>query len=271
MTKELTLTDYEFNPDIILASGQVFRMYREDNIYTALSGCNEIKFYRTGMNKYEFFCADNQWDFWMNYFDFQTDYSIMNNAIEKSDDTFLKKALERSCGMRILRQDLWETFISYIVSQNNNIPKIKKSLKTLCDRYSDGYAFPSAEVLAFVPTEELESGTALGYRAAYISEFSQKIITRELSLDDFVGLDYETAIQMLTSIKGIGPKVANCIALYGLHIMDAYPIDTWMKKIISEDYSHMNMTEYMNYLHSSYAGFEGYVQQLQFYHKRQIK
>ena len=143
--------------------------------YSACSGDNDVYFY---LNKesdtWEFVCEENQWPFWQNYFDFETDYVAYNNIIRKSDDVFLKDALKDSFGMRILRQDLWEVFISYVISQNNNIPKIKKSIQTLCDRYSDGIHFPKPEVLACIPEQELMDGTALGYRADYIIGISKK-------------------------------------------------------------------------------------------------
>lgn len=268
MVKRIQLTDDVFNPDVILASGQVFRMKREGDIYSCLSGENEIQFYRVSADTYEFFCEDSQWDFWWKYFDLDCDYSAYNEAVIKSGDPFLKKALMVGQGMRILRQDVWETFISYIVSQNNNIPKIKKSLNILCERYSDGYKFPSAEVLSEVSVEELSEGTALGYRAEYISEFSRAVANGDILLSDFENLGYEEAINKLLEIKGIGPKVANCIALYGLHLMEGYPIDTWMKKIIKEDYSSLSQSDYLSWLHDNFKGFEGYVQQLQFYCKR---
>ena len=140
------LTAEEFNPEVIMNSGQVFRMKRETkgadgmpDTYSACSGDNDVYFY---LNKerdtWDFACEENQWDFWQSYFDFATDYVAFNDKIRKSDDKFLKDALKDSFGMRILRQDLWEVFISYVISQNNNIPKIKKSIQVLCDRYSDG-------------------------------------------------------------------------------------------------------------------------------------
>lgn len=268
MNKELTFSDNVFNPDVIMNSGQVFRMQREGDIYSAFSGANQLQFYRTKADRFMFFCEDDQWDFWQSYFDFDTDYEKYNHAVRESKDPFLLKSLEVGKGMRILRQDLWETFVSYLISQNNNIPKIKKSIQILCDRYSDGMAFPTAEVLSAVSTEELSNGTALGYRADYISGLSKQVASGQLDLEAFRGHDWEKTVEMLLTIKGIGPKVANCIALYGLHVMDSYPIDTWMKKIISEDYSSMDQKEYMAWLHGHFAGFEGYVQQLQFYCKR---
>ncbi|SHI58309.1 DNA-3-methyladenine glycosylase 2 [Pseudobutyrivibrio xylanivorans] len=272
-------TPEEFNPEVIMNSGQVFRMKRETkgadgmpDTYSACSGDNDIYFYlNTEKDTWDFVCDENQWDFWQRYFDFDTDYVAFNNEIRKYEDKFLKDALKDSFGMRILRQDLWEVFISYVISQNNNIPKIKKSIQILCDRYSDGIHFPKAETLAYIPETELMDGTALGYRADYIIGISKKVVAGELDIEKISKLPYEEAYSKLLEIKGIGPKVANCIMLYGFHFMESYPIDTWMKKIISEDYKDYSKNDYLDYINCSYDGFQGYVQQLQFYHKRKTK
>jgi N-glycosylase/DNA lyase len=271
-----SLTAEEFNPEIIMNSGQVFRMKKETagadgmpDTYSACSGDNDVYFY---LNKekdtWDFACEESQWDFWCRYFDFDTDYTSYNNIIRKSNDKFLKDSLKDAFGMRILRQDLWEVFISYVISQNNNIPKIKKSIQILCDRYSDGIHFPKADVLAFIPEAELMDGTALGYRADYIKGISERVAAGMLDIEAISKLPYEQAMEALLKIKGVGPKVANCIMLYGFHFMESYPIDTWMKKIISEDYSDYTKDAYLDYINKAYPGFQGYVQQLQFYHKR---
>lgn len=276
MVFKKNLTAEEFNPEIIMNSGQVFRMKRETkgadgmpDIYSACSGDNDIYFY---LNKdedvWEFVCEENQWDFWQRYFDFETDYVKYNELIRGGNDKFLKESLMDAFGMRILRQDLWEVFISYVISQNNNIPKIKKSIQILCDRYSDGIHFPKPETLAFIPEAELMDGTALGYRADYIIGISKQVVEGKLDILKISQMSYADAYGALLKIKGIGPKVANCIMLYGFHFMESYPIDTWMKKIITEDYSNYNKNDYLEYINGSYSGFQGYVQQLQFYHKR---
>ena len=276
MIKRLKLTNEEFAPDVIMNSGQVFRMYKDGGeltdgipgVYRALSGSNEVTFsFDMENDNWCFVCEDGQWDFWNRYFDFDTDYIAFNDCIRKSNDSFLKDALGDAFGMRILRQDLWETFISYMISQNNNIPKIKKSIQILCDRYSDGVAFPTARELAMAGTDQLSKGTMLGYRADYISGFAKDVYDGKIILEDYEKKSYDEAVDALLKVKGVGPKVAACIALYGLHLMESYPIDTWMKKIIAEDYREYSKDRYMEYL-KSYAGFEGYVQQLQFYHKR---
>ena len=93
----------------------------------------------------------------------------------------------------------------------------------------------------------------------------------EIDLEKMADLPYQEAYDSLVKIKGIGPKVANCIMLYGFHFMESYPIDTWMKKIISEDYGKYSKDEYLDYINKNYSGFQGYIQQLQFYHKRKKK
>lgn len=274
-----SLSAEEFNPEVIMNSGQVFRMKRETpgahgmpDTYSACSGDNDVYFYLNKDNDtWDFVCEEAQWDFWQRYFDFETDYVSFNDSVRASSDKFLKESLMDSFGMRILRQDLWEVFISYIISQNNNIPKIKKTIQVLCDRYSDGIHFPKPEVLAFIPEVELMDGTALGYRADYIIGVSKGVLDDSIDLEKISSLPYDEAYNALIKIKGIGPKVANCIMLYGFHFMESYPIDTWMKKIITEDYSSYSKDEYLNYINESYSGFQGYIQQLQFYHKRKKK
>lgn len=273
------LSAEEFNPEVIMNSGQVFRMKRETkgadgmpDTYSACSGCYDVYFYlNSKTDEWDFACDKNAWNFWQQYFDFATDYVKFNDDIRKSNDLFLKDALKDSFGMRILRQDLWEVFISYVISQNNNIPKIKKSIQTLCDRYSDGIHFPQPEDLAYIPESELMNGTALGYRADYIIGISKAVVEGSLNIKEISQLPYEQAYKSLLTIKGIGPKVANCIMLYGFHFMESYPIDTWMKKIITEDYAQYSQKEYLEYINNTYPGFQGYVQQLQFYHKRNLR
>ncbi len=274
-----SLTAEEFNPEVIMNSGQVFRMKRETkgadgmpDTYSACSGDNDIYFYlNRDKDTWDFVCEEKQWEFWQRYFDFDTDYIAFNNKIRSSNDKYLKDALKDSFGMRILRQDLWEVFISYVISQNNNIPKIKKSIQVLCDRYSDGIHFPKPETLAYIPETELMDGTALGYRADYIIGISKNVVAKELDIEKISKLSYDEAYRKLLEIKGIGPKVANCIMLYGFHFMESYPIDTWMKKIITEDCSSYSKDEYLKYVNDCYSGYQGYVQQLQFYHKRKSK
>lgn len=278
-----------FNPDIIIQSGQVFRMVKSDDPlgwYYAFSGNKAISFRNTQGNEWNFYVASfEDWDFWQEYFDLGTLYSTYNNTINKSKDKFLQNALSYAVGMRILKQDLWETMVTFIISQQNNIPKITKTVNILCERFGESkvfqadtagtmklyYAFPTPEQIANLSLLELQTDTMLGYRAKYILTLAQDIKNGKFELEKLRKLRYAEAIAELKTIYGVGDKVANCIALYGLHLMESYPIDTWMQKIIEQDYPQYGTTEkYLEYINSKYEGFQGYVQQLQFLYKRKF-
>lgn len=187
--------------------------------------------------------------------------------------------------MRILHQDLWETMVTFIISQQNNIPKITKTVEILCEKFGTKsqyylsldknhiqyfYTFPPAEQIADLSLETLSDGTMLGYRTEYILELARIVKSNKFNLQALQTLNYEEAMKELQSIKGVGPKVGNCICLYGLHLLESYPIDTWVKKIIEEDYSQYSLKDYKSYINNNYKGFQGYIQQLQFYYKRNL-
>lgn len=274
-----------FNPEVIMKSGQVFRMIKdEENFrYYAYSGDKAISFRNTHGDFWNFYTSLNDWEsFWIEYFDLPTNYSKFNTKIRKSKDKFLQNSLLLSSGMRILKQDLWETLISFIISQQNSIPKITKTINILCERFGtldyfqtdsvgtlkNYYKFPTPGQISILSLSELQSGTMLGYRAEYILKIAQDVQNERFELNKLYSLNCEDAIKKLQTIKGVGPKVANCVSLYGLHLMESYPIDTWMEKIISEDYSQYSSKDYMKYINSKYTGFQGYIQQIQFYFKR---
>lgn len=285
----LTFSKSEFNPDIIIESGQVFRMNKLSAWgYSAFSGDKAIFFRKFSATPqtytWEFQCSSQDWNqFWLHYFDFNRSYSKYNQVIMSSSDEFLKSALKSAEGMRILHQDLWETMVSFIISQQNNIPKIQKTINQLCFNYGHishfevgqnsekFYTFPTAEQISRLKLEELQGGSLLGYRAKYILELAQAVQKRKFKLDKLINLKYQDALAELQSIKGIGPKVGNCITLYGLHLLESYPIDVWMKRIIEQDYPEFTEQEYLDYINKNYSGFQGYVQQLQFFFKRKMK
>lgn len=277
-----TIPHEAFNPEVIIQSGQVFRMWKHKETYYALSGDKSIWFQKIDCKTWEFHTNLNDWiNFWWDYFDFSSDYSGINTKIMNCSDDFLKKSLENSQGMRILKQDLWETIITFIISQQNNIPKIGKTISILCSKFGtkheattemiEYYSFPTAEQIANLRLSDLQNGTMLGYRAEYILKFAQAVQNEEINLNSLFSLNYEEAMRKLQTIKGIGLKVSNCICLYGLHLMESYPIDTWMSKIISQDYAQFTQEEYLFYINSEYKSYQGYIQQLQFFYKRNFK
>lgn len=293
--KKITISLYKeiFNPDTIIQSGQVFRMIKSDDPlgwYYAFSGDKACSFREINAKEHQwnfYIQSVDDWDFWKNYFDLGivSIYKKYNSLIRKTKDLFLREALNNCPGLRILKQDLWETMVTFIISQQNNIPKITKTVNILCERFGESkvfqadsagtmklyYAFPTPEQIANLSLLELQTDTMLGYRAKYILTLAQDIENGKFELEKLQNLRYAEAIAELKTIYGVGDKVANCIALYGLHLMESYPIDTWMQKIIEQDYPQYRTTEkYLEYINSKYEGFQGYVQQLQFLYKRKF-
>lgn len=249
-----------FNLRTIMNSGQCFRIFEPTpNVFDIISMDWWVRvYYDVPTSTYFFDCTVEEFGYWAQYFDFGTDYEAYFNTIESSNDDFLKRASGYGDGMRILRQSYWDTIVSFIISQNNNIPRIKKSIEAFCQKFGKPmtkygityYSFPSKEDVADIKFEDLED-LGLGYRDKYIYE----VCTCSPSA---------LAVYNLRNVTGIGPKVESCIKLFGWHQMDSYPIDTWIKKMIDEVYDgHFDITPY--------KGFEGFVQQLQFYYYRHLK
>lgn len=240
----------------IADSGQCFRWEKiEDDTYKIFTLDKSVTVTQE-RDKFTFSCDESEFnEVWKHYLDLDTDYGEIISSIEK-DDLFLSKAAEYGRGIRILNQDLWEILISFVISQNNNIPRITKSLKSICGKFG---GFPTCQILKELRKEDL-SDLGLGYRDEYIIE-AAKYYNPEITYKNLSSLHYEDAVKELKSIKGIGNKVANCVCLFGLHQLEACPIDTWMKKIIDEDYDSVMP----NWMKDKWAGV---YQQYVFYYKR---
>lgn len=244
----------------IAQSGQCFRWEKlDDNAYKIpmLDTSVEVK---QNKNEFTFYCDEDEFNkIWRHYLDLDTDYAKIIEKIA-DDDKFLKDAASYGRGIRILNQNLWEIMVSFVISQNNNIPRITKSLNMLCEKFSQ---FPQSAALFSLKKEEL-AGLGLGYRDEYIINLAGYYNESEDVSGKLFSLGYEDAMKELMSIKGIGRKVANCICLFGLHRLEACPIDTWMKKIIDEDYNG-TMPLWMK------DKWAGVYQQYVFYYKRMNK
>ena len=175
--------------------------------------------------------------FWNPYFDLDTDYPAMNGAF--SADPTLREACRCAGGIHILRQDPWEALCSFIVSQNNNIPRIKGILSRLCEGFGvpcgDGRTFPGPEVLA-AQTPEALAPLRAGFRVRYLLDAARKICCGQIDLSAIPRLSLNEARSELMKITGVGPKVADCTLLFGFHRLDAFPVDTWMKKALARYY-----------------------------------
>ena len=174
---------------------------------------------------------------WENYFDLDTDYSEYIKRF--SVDETLRFACAHSPGIRILRQEPFETLISFIISQNNNIPRISGIIGRLCENFgekiSGGYAFPTAKKLSGITPEDLAPLRA-GFRARYIADAVEKVNSGTVNFDEIGALPLDEARGRLKRIVGVGDKVADCVLLFGFHKLDAFPKDVWIKRMMAEYY-----------------------------------
>ncbi len=175
---------------------------------------------------------------WVPYFALDTDYAAIHAAFAE-DDT-LRQAVGYAPGIRVLRQDRFETLISFLISQNNNIPRIKGSIERLCRKWGEElgegiYGFPTAERLASCGLPGL-SKLGLGYRDGYLLDCAQQVASGQLDLDAVSRMELPAAREELRKIKGVGPKVAECVLLFGFGQMAAFPVDTWIKKVLARYY-----------------------------------
>ncbi len=221
---------------------------------------------------YELSCDEKDYaEIWSHYLDMETDYSHVRSLIPEKKDPFLYSASESQKGIRILRQDLWETLISFIISQNRNIPAIKRSIELLAESCGDKktapdgteyYSFPTPEAVAALSPEQLDT-CRLGYRCRYIHETAVGVVNGTIDLNSFDALSDDECMERLLSITGVGKKVASCVLLFGLHRIDAFPIDVWIKRILENEYK-------SGYPMEEYRPYNGIYQQYMFAHYREL-
>ena len=262
----------EFSLFKIVNSGQCFRAVEfANNHYLFIHNENVLFIHQESPNKFEVNVDMQTWnDVWHPYFDLDRDYSSIRQTIN-STDIFMKKAALESAGIRILRQDPWEMLISFIISQRKNIPSIKHSIHMIAEKWGTPintdagvlYTFPTPQQMANATEDDLKE-CKVGYRASYILHALHMLIDKHIDLDALHSCDYPTIIEALTTIKGVGVKVANCIALFSYGQLSAVPIDTWIKKIISEKYAGIDPFH-------GYGEVAGLMQQYAFYYAQTHK
>ncbi len=265
-----------FNIVQIAESGQCFRMnYIEEGKYSLIAFGRYLELYQVEDNVVELSCSEAEYEeVWKHYFDLEYDYHHLTDQLINGSDDFLRSAAEYGKGIRILRQDFFEMMISFIISQNKNIPAIKNCVEALCKTYGSRiegplgragsyYAFPTPEQLARATKEELRA-LKVGYRDEYILQASLAVVNGQLNREEISSYSYQDAFKALRQIHGIGDKVANCICLYGLHHIEVFPIDVWIKRILEEVYQN-------DFDLKHYEGHAGIVQQYMFYYMRNIK
>ncbi len=191
---------------------------------------------------------------WADYFDLGTDYGEIKRRF--SEDETLSKACAFAGGIRLLRQDSWEALSSFIISQNNNIPRIKGIIGRLCSHYN---GYPSAEDMRDETADSL-GYLRSGFRAKYLVDAVSKVLSGELDLESVRTLPLDDARNALMKIKGVGPKVADCTLLFGFYRLDAFPKDVWVKRVLAQWYP--------NGLPDCTKGLEGIAQQYLFHYIR---
>ncbi len=215
---------------------------------------------------------------WKKYFDLERDYGEIKSQLSEND-TVMAGAIAFGEGIRILNQDEWETLISFILSQNRNIPLIKKSIEEISRRYGKPvedengeikYAFPEPEVLAALSEEDL-ADCRLGYRARYVLETAGTVASDSAELYKKTGESYESAFKYLNGLCGVGPKVANCILLFSMEKYESFPIDVWVRRLMSVLYGTdpENLKEIRECAEKNFGRLGGFAQQYLFYYARE--
>jgi len=220
--------------------GQCFRWNADENgVYRGVAMGYPAKIWAESERVY--IMSDTPESFWRVYFDLDRDYAAISRAFEGGE--YLKNCVDFGMGIRILRQEPWEALCSFIISQCNNIKRIKGIVERLCAMYGerkefDGevfYTFPSAHALSTVTETDL-APLRSGYRAAYIVSAAIAVDSGIIDLESLIKTDYVTAKKELLKLNGIGEKVANCVVLFGLYHMEAFPIDVWIRRALKEHF-----------------------------------
>ena len=273
-----------FEPKHIFECGQCFRWDEEpDGSYTGIVKDNVINVKKVDNTVYfTSLGADDLKNLVDNYFDLGRDYEKIKETLSKIDE-YLENSIRYGNGIRILNQDLWETIISFIISANNNIPRIKGIINRISQKYGNKiewngkeyYTFPAVENLAKATVEDLRN-LGLGFRDVRVYETTHKILNKEVDLEKLhQEPDTQKVRDTLLTLSGVGPKVADCILLFStLKRFDVFPIDVWVRRVMNElyikneDETKVNKREIEKLAKEKYGDLEGLAQQYLFYWKR---
>lgn len=248
--------------------GQCFRFEEKEDGYEGVAFGRYVRFIQPSPDILRIYCAKKDAQLWMHYLALDIDYGAVKREIkERFDCEVMEKALAYGDGIRILRQQPWEAICSFILSQNNNIGRIKKIIAALCKACGEPalfskthHAFPEAESLYRLGTDGLFAlGT--GFRAKYIYDAAYRAVSGKLDLDSLAAADTETLIKRLCEVKGIGVKVASCAALFGFGRTEAFPVDVWIRRSLDRHFCGKLDT-------ASLGSYAGIAQQYLFYYER---
>ena len=268
---EVCISDL-FDLQKITDSGQCFRVAPlPGGTYRFITGGNVLYIRKAAEETYEVSCDQDTWEqIWSPYFDLARNYQDICKAIP-AEDPFLALAAQTGAGIRILRQDPWEMLVTFIISQRKSIPAIRSVVELLSERYGSKirtpsetlYTFPTASQLKDVHPEDYIACKA-GYRAPYLCDAVHQVLSGSLDLEGIASLSDEELITALEGVKGVGIKVANCVALFVYGRTACAPVDTWIKKIIRQEYQGQNPFD-------RYGDSAGIMQQYFFYYAQNHK
>ena len=256
----------DFSLPQILDCGQCFRWTPVDGNETHWQGFamgHKLSIEQQGENCFFFSpCSVEEFEqIWTPYFDLDCDYAAIKRAL--CCDPIMREATGYAPGIRVLKQDGWETLCTFIISQNNNIKRIRGIVERFCQLFGEerngGFDFPTAQRLASATPEDLAPLRA-GFRAKYLLDAAQKVASAEVDLSLIPQLPYEEASALLQKIHGVGPKVADCTLLFGFYRLEAFPLDVWMKRAMKTLYPHGLPSEILPY--------RGIAQQYLFHYSR---
>lgn len=270
----------DFDPFQTFLCGQCFRWeQQEDGRWTGIVfgrklglSCENGLYTFYGINRQQFM------DQYYEYFDLQTDYTDIQKKLCQMDE-HLARAVAFGSGMRLLRQELWEVLLSFVISQNNGIPRIKRIIDSLSLHFGetiseecDSKSFPAPAALADASLENLNLCRG-GYRCRYISEIARKLAQTPSFLTDLKRLPKQEARELLLSLPGIGQKVADCVLLYSGIDRSAFPVDRWIKRVMEELYFHRETDEstIRKFAREYFGDLAGIAQQYLFYYARENK
>lgn len=233
-----------------LDCGQSFRWEETDGSFSGIAFGKRVTMRLDGESLYVYGATAQDFEkLWKPYLDLELDYGAIRGEIAGLHPV-LKEASAYAPGIRILRQEPWEALCTFIISQNNNIKRIKGIVARLCESFGedigDGYAFPSAEALSKLEPDDLAPLRA-GFRNKYIIDAARKVSSGEVKLESCRTLPYDEARAELTKIKGVGVKVADCTLLFGLHRIEAFPVDVWMKRAMERLFPDMTASDFGEY------------------------
>ncbi len=279
----IVLKDIEnFNPKHIFECGQAFRWYKkDDSSYTTVAygkvlnirrERRDIILYPTNIDDFN--------NIWSHYFDLKRDYNTIKQKL--TSDPILEKAIQFGEGIRILNQEPFETLISFIISANNQIPRIKKSIESIAMNYGkkidsdlidrEYYGFPTAQELQNIDLAEFNHLTKVGFRGQRVLATSKMIADKDIDLDLIFDMTRDEGKLELMKLPGVGPKVSDCILLFAFDKDEAFPVDVWVKRVmeyfyLKEDTNVKHIEKHGARLFGELAGF---AQQYLFYYAREI-